>query len=73
MSPPRFHDYVVKEKRPSIVYQDSVAVGAVLPEEDVQYYDVPPEYGVTKHRYTILNNHVVLVDPRTRTVVEVVQ
>jgi len=70
---PRFHDYVVREKRPSIVYQDRVAVGAVLPEEGVQYYDVPPEYGVTKYRYTVLNNEVVLVDPRTHTIVEVVQ
>lgn len=70
---PRFHDYVVRENRPSIVYQDSVAVGAVLPEDGVEYYDVPPEYGVTKYRYTVLNNHIVLVDPGTRTIVEVVQ
>lgn len=70
---PRFHDYVIKEKRPSIVYQNRVAVGAVLPEEGVQYYDVPPEYGVTKYRYTVLNDQVVLVDPRTRSIVEVVQ
>lgn len=70
---PRFHDYVIKENRPSIVYQDDVAVGVVLPDAGVQYYDVPPEYGVTKYRYTVLNNHVVLVDPNTRTIVEVVQ
>lgn len=69
----RFHDYVIQEHRPSIEYRDDVAVGVVLPEEGVQYYDVPPEYGVTKYRYTVLNNHIVLVDPRTRTIVEVVQ
>jgi len=70
---PRFREYVIREKRPSIVYQDDVAVGAVLPEQGVQYYDVPPEYGVTKYRYTVLNDHIVLVDPHTRTIVEVVQ
>ncbi|WP_083197007.1 DUF1236 domain-containing protein [Rhizobium sp. AC27/96] len=28
---------------------------------------------MTKYRYTVLNNHIVLVDPHTRTIVEVVQ
>lgn len=70
---PRFHEYVVKENRPSFVYQDGVAVGTVLPAEGVEYYDIPPEYGVTKYRYTVVNDQVVLVDPRTRTIVEVVQ
>lgn len=70
---PRFHEYVVKENRPSFVYQDGVAVGTILPAEGVEYYEVPPEYGVTKYRYTVVNDQVVLVDPHTRTIVEVVQ
>ena len=49
------------------------AVGAVLPEEGVTYYDVPPEYGVREHRYTVVNGRTVLVEPRTRRIVEIVE
>ena len=45
----------------------------VLPEEGVTYYDVPPEYGVREHRYTIVNGRTVLVEPRTRRIVEIVE
>jgi hypothetical protein len=51
----------------------TVRVGAVLPEEGVTYYDVPPEYGVRDYRYTVVNNRTVLVDPRTHRIVEVVE
>jgi Protein of unknown function (DUF1236) len=37
------------------------------------YYRVPPEYGVApRYRYTIGNQHAVLVDPRTRRIVQVI-
>ena len=48
-------------------------VGAVLPEEGVTYYEVPPEYGVHDYRYTVVNGRTVLVEPRTRRIVEVVE
>jgi hypothetical protein len=44
-----------------------------LPEAGVTYYDVPQEYGVRDYRYTIVNDRPVLVDPRTRRIVEVVE
>jgi hypothetical protein len=68
---PRFHEYVVRERRPSYVYQGPVVVGSVLPDEGVTYYEVPPEYGAHDYRYTIVNNEPVLVDPRTHQIVEV--
>jgi Protein of unknown function (DUF1236) len=37
------------------------------------YYDVPQEYGVREYRYTVVNDRPVLVDPRTRRIVEVVE
>jgi hypothetical protein len=46
---PRFHSYVVERRRQ---YREDLRVGAVLPEEGVTYYDVPPEYGVREYRYT---------------------
>ena len=70
---PRFHEYVVREHRPSYHYSDDVRVGAVLPEEGVTYYDVPEEYGVREYRYTIVNDRTVLVDPRTHRIVQVVE
>jgi hypothetical protein len=70
---PRFHRYVVEEHRPSYRYEGDVRVGAVLPEAGVTYYEVPPEYGVREYRYTVVNDRPVLVDPRTRRIVEVVE
>lgn len=47
-------------------------VGTILPADGVTYYEVPAEYGVTEYRYTVVNDHPVLVEPRTRRVVEVI-
>jgi hypothetical protein len=69
---PRFHNYVVERHVPSYQYREDVRVGAVLPEEGVTYYDVPPEYGVRDYRYTVVNSRTVLVDPRTHRIVEIV-
>jgi hypothetical protein len=70
---PRFHRYVVEERRPSYRYEGDVRVGAVLPEAGITYYEVPPEYGVHEYRYTVVNDRPVLVDPRTRRIVEIVE
>ena len=71
---PRFRTYVEHEHVPSYRYSESLRVGAVLPEEGVRYYDVPPEYKVQGgYRYTVVNDEPVLVDPRTRRVIEVIE
>ena len=70
---PRFHHYAVEERRaPSYRWagHGRVVVGDVLPP-DVVYYVVPREYGVTEYRYTVVDNDPVLVDQRSRRVVEV--
>ena len=63
---PRFRTYVVEQRVPSYRYESEFRVGAVLPETGVAYYDVPADYHVTGYRYTYVNDHAVLVDPRTR-------
>lgn len=68
---PRFREYVVREHRPSYVYESELRAGAVLPESGVTYYEVPKEYGAREYRYTVVNGRTVLVDPRTRRVVEI--
>jgi Protein of unknown function (DUF1236) len=69
---PRFREYVVRERHPSYRYSDDFRVGAVLPESGVTYYEVPADYHVTAYRYTYVNDHAVLVDPRTRRIVQII-
>jgi hypothetical protein len=70
---PRFRTYAVEQRHPSYQYRDEVRVGAVLPEEGVTYYEVPPEYGVQQYRYTVVNGRTVLVEPRSHRIVEIVE
>ena len=71
---PRFRSYVVEQRRPSYRYNEQVRVGAVLPESGVTYYDVPQEYGSARsYRYTVVNDRPVLVEPRSRRIVEVIE
>src|SRR4051812_18833622 len=69
----RFRTYAVEQRRPSYQYREEVRVGAVLPEEGVTYYEVPREYGAHQYRYTVVNGRTVLVEPRTRRIVEIVE
>ena len=69
---PRFHEYVVHQGLPSYRYNDDFRVGAVLPESGVTYYEIPSEYHVQGYRYAYVNEHAVLVDPRTRRIVEII-
>jgi hypothetical protein len=76
MNPPaskRFQEYVVQQRPMSYSYGQPVVVGTVLPQEGVTYYEVPAEYGVTGQRYTVIDNRTVLVDPRTRRIVQIIQ
>jgi hypothetical protein len=70
---PAFREYIVRERVPNYVMPDRVVVGAVLPETGVTYYDVPPRFGASPYRYTVVNGETVLVEPRTRRIVQVVE
>jgi hypothetical protein len=69
---PAFREYVVRERVPTYTIPDRVIVGGVLPEAGITYYDVPQTYGATPYRYTVVNGQTVLVEPRTRRVVQVI-
>jgi Protein of unknown function (DUF1236) len=69
---PAFREYVVRERIPDYAIPGRIAVGAVLPETGVTFYDVPPSFVSTPYRYTIVNGETVLVEPRTRRVVQVI-
>src|ERR1700676_2828129 len=70
---PRFRSYVHERHVPSYRYEREVRVGEDLPASGVTYYEVPREYGVTKYRYTVVNDRTVLVDPSTHRIVQVIE
>ncbi|MEA2953972.1 MAG: hypothetical protein QOJ96_3492 [Alphaproteobacteria bacterium] len=69
---PAFREYVIRERVPTYTIPDRVIVGGVLPEAGITYYDVPQTYGATPYRYTVVNGQTVLVEPRSRRVVQVI-
>src|SRR5437868_14851071 len=69
---PAFQEYVVRERIPAYTMPDRVVVGGVLPESGVTYYDVPQTFGATPYRYTVVNGQTVLVEPRSRRIVQVI-
>jgi hypothetical protein len=69
----RIKEYVVKEKVKPIMLKERVTVGATL-SADVELVTVPETWGpsVTKYRYVYSDNHVVLVEPSSRKVVQII-
>ncbi len=70
---PAFREYIVRERVPNYVIPDRVIVGGVLPETGVTYYDVPQTFGPSPYRYTVVNGQTVLVEPRSRRIIQVVE
>jgi hypothetical protein len=70
---PGFREYVIRERIPDYTIPEQVIVGTVLPEAGVTLYDVPQSYGVTTYRYTVVNGRTVLVEPRSRRIVRIIE
>jgi hypothetical protein len=69
---PRFREYVVRERHPSYKYEGEVRAGVILPDAEIEYYEVPAEYRVPAgYRYTVVNGRPVLIEVRTRRIVDV--
>jgi len=64
---------VVKEKVKPVTVKERVSVGATLPA-DVELVAVPETWGpsVSKYRYVYSDDHVVLVEPSSRRVVQII-
>jgi hypothetical protein len=69
----KIKEYVVKEKVRPVTVKERVTVGATLPA-DVELSTVPADWGpsVSKYRYVYHDNHVVLVEPSSRKVVQII-
>jgi hypothetical protein len=70
---PRFKTYVEAHEVPSYRYREEVRVGAVLPKSGVTYREVPAEFGAKGYRYTVVNDRTVIVEPKTRRVIQVIE
>jgi hypothetical protein len=70
---PAFRQYIIREHVPTYTIPERVVVGGVLPDDGVTYYDVPQTFGVTPYRYTVVNGETILVEPRSRRIVQVVE
>jgi hypothetical protein len=66
--PSEVRTVVVQQTTPSVVYQQPVVVGQPLPTTVVLY----PVPGYENYYYTVVNNERVIVDPQSRTVLQVV-
>jgi len=66
-------EYVVKERVAPVRVKERIAVGATLPA-DVELRAVPSTWGpkLSKYRYLYSDNHVYLVEPSNRTVVQII-
>jgi hypothetical protein len=69
---PAFREFIVRERVPTYTVPDRVIVGATLPDVGVTYYDVPQAFAATPYRYTVVNGRTVLVEPRSRRIVQVI-
>ena len=68
-----FRNYVMAQHMRSHHYSEPVAVGTVLPARGMVYRNVPAAYGAPGYRYTIVNDEAVIVEPRSRRVVEIIE
>jgi hypothetical protein len=69
----RIKEYVVKEKVRPVTVKERVSVGATIPA-DVELVAVPENWGpsVSRYRYVYSDNHVVLVEPSSRRIVQII-
>ena len=76
LAPPeaaRVQEYAASQGTPSARVRRPVVVGEPLPGR-VGLYTIPPGTGVrTGYRYTVVNEQLVLVEPRTRRIVQIVR
>lgn len=68
----KVRSYVMKEKPQSVKITKEVSVGAELPNE-VELRTLPADVGVSDYSYTVVNGQTVLVEPRTRKVVKIIE
>jgi hypothetical protein len=67
--PPAVTTYVERERVPSVTVEEEIVVGQPLPRT-VKLYTIPKH---KEFRYAIVNERRVIVEPRSRKVIKVIQ
>lgn len=67
--PQEVRSYVVRERQPSVRIEREVVVGEPLPDT-VRLYTIPDN---NNYEYTVVNDRRVIVEPRTRKVIQIVE
>jgi hypothetical protein len=69
----KIKQYVVQQKVKPVTVKERIAVGATLPA-DVELMSVPADWGpgLSTYRYVYSDNHVALVEPSSRRVVQII-
>jgi hypothetical protein len=67
--PGEVRTYVLEQTTPSVTFEGDLAVGTALPDT-VEIHTIPdqPDYS-----YVIVNNKRVLINPKTRAVIEIIE
>jgi len=70
----RIHRYVTERRVKPVTVRERVTVGATLPA-DVELEAVPADWGpeFSRYRYIYSGDHVVLVEPSSRRVIQVIE
>jgi hypothetical protein len=66
--------YVMEKKVQPVTVKEKVTIGATLPA-DVQLQAVPADWGtqLSTYRYVYTDNHIALVEPSSRRVVQIIE
>lgn len=67
--PGEVRTYVMEQSVPSVSYQGDITVGTALPDT----VEVHPVDGYDNYAYTVVNDRRVVVNPQTRTVIQVLE
>ncbi len=69
---PAFLAYVRRHQMHSDLLVKHVSVGDILPDSGLIYYDIPLPYGAPFYRCVVIGEQVVIADPNTGRVIQVV-
>jgi hypothetical protein len=69
---PAFLAYVKRHRMHSDLLLKHVSVGDILPDSGVIYYDIPLRYGAPFYRCVVIGEKVVIADPTTGRVIQVI-
>lgn len=67
--PGEVRTYVLEQQVPSVVYEGDVVVGEPIPDA----VELHPVQGHGDYAYVVVNNRRVIVNPQTRSVIQVLE